>query len=295
MILAVIYYLTDNDLTTASAVLRVRGPDANTYLQGQFTQELRLADGAAAYGLWLDQKGKVLGDSHVLRQADSEYLIVSFSSSAAQLLLRLQACLIADEVELVDESTNWTGVLLWGAGVADMNPPAGGLVLPSRRAGLGGVQWLVPAQLSGDVTAELLKRAAVKSDRTGAELARLRAGVPAVPVDIGPRDLPNEGGLDEVAISYTKGCYLGQEVMARLKNLGQVRRRLHLLQGGGVPPAPSTALYQGDRKVGETRSAATDGDSFLTLAMLSLVNLDPSSGLGMAPGLPPSLKILRRV
>lgn len=290
-----IYFLTDNDLTTASAVLRVRGPDANTYLQGQFTQELRLADGAVAYGLWLDQKGKVLGDSHVLRLADNDYLVVSFSSTAAQLLLRLQAYLIADEVELVDETRNWTGALLWGMGVADLKPPVGGLALPSRRAGLGGVQWLVPVQRSGAVTVELKKISTIESNRAGAELARLRAGVPAVPVDIGPRDLPNEGGLDEVAISYTKGCYLGQEVMARLKNFGQVRRRLHLVQGGGVPPAPGTALYQGDRKVGETRSAAADGDNFLTLAMLSLVNLDPASGCGLAPGLSPGLKILRRV
>jgi folate-binding protein YgfZ len=248
-----------------------------------------------AYGLWLDQKGKVLGDSHVLRLADNDYFVVSFSTPAGQLLIRLQTYLIADEVELLDESGNWTGVLLWGEGVAGMKQPAGGLILPSRRAGLDGVQWLVPAQLSEAVTEELKKRNAVKCDRAGAELARLRAGVPAVPVDIGPRDLPNEGGLDEVAISYTKGCYLGQEVMARLKNLGQVRRRLHLVQGRGVPLTPGTALYQGERKVGETRSAAADGDNFLTLAMLSLVNLDPAAGLGVAPGLPPSLTILRRV
>ena len=295
MKLIVNYFLTDNDLTKASAVLRVRGPDANTYLQGQFSQDLRLADGAAAYGLWLDLKGKVLADSHVLKLAQNIFLVVSFSSTAAQLLMRLQSYLIADEVELVDESRDWSSVLFWGDGVADIVPPAGGLVLPSRRAGLDGVQWLVPVHQNEVVSAQLKKFPSIKGDRTGAELARLRAGVPAVPVDIGSRDLPNEGGLDEVAISYTKGCYLGQEVMARLKNLGQVRRRLHLVQGGGVPPTPGTALYQGDRKVGETRSAVADGDNFLTLAMLSLVNLDPAAGLGLAPGLPPVLKILRRV
>ena len=53
-----IYYLQDNDLNASSAVLRVYGPDANTYLQGQFTQDLRIAAGDSAYGLWLDQKGK---------------------------------------------------------------------------------------------------------------------------------------------------------------------------------------------------------------------------------------------
>ena len=290
-----IYYLVENDLKNASAVLRVRGPDANTYLQGQFTQDLRLADGAVAYGLWLDHKGRVQADSHIRRQADNDYLVISFSLPAAQLLARLQAYLIADEVELEDETTSWTGVLIWGEGATDIKAPAGSLVLPSRRTGLGGVQWLVPAGRGTDAVTALKKVSAKEGDRTAAELARLRAGVPAVPVDLGPRDLPNEGGLDDLAISYTKGCYLGQEVMARLKNLGQVRRRLHLVQGVGAQPAPGTALYQGDRKVGETRSAAADGDNFLALAMVSLVNLDAAAGLSLAPSGAPTLKILRRV
>lgn len=254
-----------------------------------------MADGTVAYGLWLDQKGRVQADSHVLRRADNDYLVVSFSVSAAQLLARLQAYLIADEVELLDQTEAWLSVLLWGEGVAALKPPANVLVLPSRRAGPGSVQWLVPVERSAEVRAELKKVSAIESNRLAAELARLRASVPAVPGDIGPRDLPNEGGLEDVTISYTKGCYLGQEVMARLKNLGQVRRRLHLVQGAGAPPAPGTSLYQGDRKVGETRSAAADGENFLGLAMVSLVNLDLAAGLSVAVGVTPTLKILRRV
>ena len=254
-----------------------------------------MANGGWSYGLWLDQKGKVLADSHVLRQADNDYLVVSFSATAAQLLARLEAYLIADEVELLDQSGDWSGVLLWGENIAGLATPAGVRALPSRRAGTGSVQWLVPAGRQAEVAVELKKISAGESDRVAAELARLRAGVPAVPGDIGPRDLPNEGGLEDVAISYTKGCYLGQEVMSRLKNLGQVRRRLHLVQGPGAPPAPGTALHQGERKVGETRSAAADGDNFLALAMVSLVNLDPAAGLSLAPGAAPTLEILRRV
>ncbi|HEX7632355.1 MAG TPA: folate-binding protein, partial [Lacunisphaera sp.] len=101
---------------------------------------------------------------------------------------------------------------------------------------------------------------------------------------IGSGDLPNEAGLESVAISYTKGCYLGQEVMARLKNLGQVRRRLHVVHGRGTPPRPRTALYQGDKKVGEIRSIAPRGDDFVALAMLSLVNFKAGVGLSREPG-----------
>jgi len=254
-----------------------------------------MADEAVAYGLWLDHKGRVQADSHIRLQADNDYLVVSFSLPAAQLLARLQAYLIADEVELEDQTADWTGVLLWSEGVANLAAPAGSLVLPSRRAGLDGVQWLVPAGRSGDAAAELKRVSARECDRSAAELARLRAGMPSIPVDLGPRDLPNEGGLDDIAISYTKGCYLGQEVMARLKNLGQVRRRLHLVQGAGAPPAPGTALYQGERKVGETRSAAADGENFLALVMVSMVNLDVAAGLSVAPGGATTLKTLHRV
>jgi len=289
-----IYCLTDSDLGTSSAVLRVYGPDANSYLQGQFTQDLRLKIGESAYGLWLDQKGKVLADSQVRKQAENDYLVVSFSSKAADLRTRLESYLIADEVELDDQTSGWTGILLWGAGARELLPPAGALALPSRRAGNDGMQWLIPVDATHAATA-LLAGVAAPADHAAAERARLLAAMPGVPGDIGPRDLPNEGNLEDVAISYTKGCYLGQEVMARLKNLGQVRRRLHLVRGTGTVPSPGTALFQGERKVGETRSAVAEGDGFLAMAMLSLVNLDPAAGLAFAVGGKAGITILQRV
>lgn len=289
-----IYYLEDKDLKIASAVLRVWGPDANSYLQGQFTQDLRLKNGESAYGLWLDLKGKVFADSQVLKQKENEYLIVSFSSKAADLKARLESYLIADEVEIEDQTAAWAGILLWGAGAADLAPPAEAMALPSRRAGAGSRQWLVPVGSLDSVRATLVGRAEA-TDRVVAERARLDAAMPAVPVDIGPRDLPNEGNLEDVAISYTKGCYLGQEVMARLKNLGQVRRRLHLVRGSGSAPAAGTALFQGERKVGETRSAVADGAGFLAMAMVSLVNLDAAAGLALEANGSAAIQILRRV
>ncbi len=289
-----IYYLQDSDLKASSAVLRVHGPDANSYLQGQFTQDLRLTVGGSAYGLWLDQKGKVVADSQVLKQADNDYLVVSFSAKAADLRARLESYLIADEVELEDLTESLMGVLLWGERAAALRGPAGTLVLPSRRAGPGSLQWLVPSAAAAAIPAALGNGASV-ADHAAAERVRLHAAMPVVPTDIGPRDLPNEGGLDEVAISYTKGCYLGQEVMARLKNLGQVRRRLHLVRGTGPVPVAGTALYQGERKAGETRSAVADGDGFLAMAMLSLVNLDAAAGLALVSGGGSSVQILQRV
>ncbi len=289
-----IYYLPDNDLKNSSAVLRVRGPDANSYLQGQFTQDVNAQNGRC-YGLWLDLKGKVLADGHVLRQAANDFLVISFSAPASVLLARLEAYLIADEVELADETNAWASLLLWGDGAQTLPVPSGAVGLASRRAGAGSVEWLVPIEGWTGALVGLKQAAAVERDAAAAALERLRQGVPTVPTDIGPRDMPAEGGLDEIAISYTKGCYLGQEVMARLKNLGQVRRQLHLVRGKGAPPAPGTALHQGERKVGELRSAVVDGDGFLAMAMLSLVNLEESAPLSVMPGDPATLRILRRV
>lgn len=287
------YFLSDNQLKNTSAILRLRGPDANTYLQGQFTQDLRLAEKGPIYGLWLDQKGKVLADSHILRLGDNDFLVASFAGPAAPLIARLESYLIADEVELHDETAEWAAVLLWGERAPEFEWPAGVQRLPSRRAAPAALEVLVPVAHAGELV-NGLRRVATEATHAEAELARLHAALPAVPADIGPRDLPAEGALDEVAISFTKGCYLGQEVIARLKNLGQVRRALHVIAGEGALPAPGTPLFQGERKAGEVRSGVAAGPGFLAMAMLSLVNLDAAAPLGLAAG-GGGIRITRRV
>lgn len=289
-----IYYLEDRDLNQPSAVLRVWGPDANTYLQGQFTQDLRIPPGASAYGLWLSLKGKVQGDSQVLKRAENDYLIVTHSLTAAELQARLESHLIADEVQLEDRSGEWHGFLLWGEESRALVPPPDGLAFPSRRAGSDGRQWMAASGGEAEVR-EQLGRHAQRTNAAAATLARLRAGIPSVPGDIGPSDLPGEGGLDDAAISYTKGCYLGQEVMARLKNLGQLRRRLHLVRGTGFVPVAGTELFQGGRRMGEIRTSAIDGEEFLALAMLSLGNLEVPAGLALASADGAHVTIQRRV
>lgn len=281
-----------SDLQQSSAAFRISGPDANTYLGGQFTQELRVSPGRFAYGLWLNHKGKVVADSQVLRLTEDEHLVFSARTPRAALRERLEANLIADEVELTDVTVEHAALALWGGDVEALLTQLGwarahdaaaadafwrhgaGFAWPARLADAPGFWLLVPV---GELATwrERLSGAHVREvDRNAFELARLAAGIPAVPDDIGPEDLPNEGGLDATAISYTKGCYLGQEVMSRLKNLGQVRRRLHLVRGAGEHPAPRTPLLQAGKRVGELRSAARDGDGFLAFALLSLVTLD---------------------
>lgn len=270
-----------------AAWLRVSGPDAFVFLQGQYTNDLgRLKTDAAVYGLWLNQKGRVLADSFVLRGAgEEEFWVGSYFSPAVLIRERLESHVIADDVAVVDETADWFGATIAGTGLTGQARAAGdGLFFPGRR-GLGGeVEWLVrrPIDLPGVRV--------LGGDEM--ELERIRAAIPAVPGDIGPGELPNEGGLEADAISYTKGCYLGQEVMARLKSMGQVRRRLLRVTGRVAPPARPAKLFQGGRAVGELRSAVVDGSGFAGLALLTLLHLQRDVPLSLAPDSMPAIKVL---
>ena len=252
--------------------------------------------GGVAFGLWLSQKGKAIAESFVLRTAEQDFFVWAPRVTDESLRQRIEAYLIADEVEIADVAAEWSaGAVIWGAGareavaefagaapVAGMFVARAGLVVFRGRFAAGdNFVCLTP---NSDALLKLAQRGVVNGSREALEAERISSGLPAVPDDIGPNDLPNEGGLDTDAISYTKGCYLGQEVMARLKNLGPVRRRLMVMVGRGAAPAPHTALRQGEKQVGETRSSAPRGAGFVAMAMMSLVNFDRAQSLTLADG-----------
>jgi folate-binding protein YgfZ len=253
--------------------------------------------GGCAYGLWLSQKGKALADSFVLRVAEQEFLVWAPRITAGVLRQRIEDYLIADEVEILGAEDEWpAGTVVWGLGAAEaaaaiagVAPAAGRFVASPQAVVFRGRfsqddNFVCLAADSNAVTGALARSGAVRSTRDALEVERIASALPAVPDDIGPNDLPNEGGLDVDAISYTKGCYLGQEVMARLKNLGQVRRRLMVVAGRGEPPAAHTPVRQGEKQVGETRSSARSVDGFVAMAMVSLVSFDRAAPLTLADG-----------
>ncbi len=267
-----------------SAVLRVTGEDAANFLQGQFTNDLRgLTTAGAVYGLWLNQKGKVVADSFVVAGAAvGEFWIVSYHVAAAALRARLEDYIIADDVIVEDFTTQWTCLTLVGAGVLAWfaQAPRVGLSFPGRRASGETLEWIFPLSQLPNARMQLAGWAEI--DGVAMERRRIAARIPAVPADIGLADLPGEGGLESVTISYTKGCYLGQEVMARLKSMGQVRRRLQRVRGPSAAPLSPAALWQGERQVGELRSAVNlEEGGFIGLAMVSLVSWQPAQPLAL--------------
>lgn len=300
-------HLTPINISTSSAIypwqpaawLRVSGDDAATFLQGQFTNELRgLPPGGAAYGLWLTIKGKVLADSFVIRgRAEKEWWVGSYFSPAEIIRKRLEDFVIADDVVIEDVTAAWMGASVLaneagGGAVEEAKAAVGdsGVVFRGRRVRAGNVEVVVPRDHFAAVRARF--GGAVELDEGTIEVRRIADAIPAVPRDIGPGDLPNEGGLEMDAISYTKGCYLGQEVMARLKSMGQVRRRLVGVRiGAETVPAMPAPLFLGGKQVGELKSAAKalNGDGAIGLAMVSLLNVKAGATLGFAADAAPTV------
>jgi folate-binding protein YgfZ len=291
-----------------AAVLRVGGEDALAFLQGQFSQDLRFGGGAAsagrvAHGLWLTHKGRVLADSFALVAGPAEVWLVSYFSVAADIRAHLEKHIVADDVAIEDRTADWHGLAVGGASATawlrtntGAEPPGagsfaraagGGLVLRGRRGTGESWEWLAP--VSAVFPSE---GAPPKISAAVLERMRLAAGVPAVPADIGPGDLPHEGGLDADAVSYTKGCYVGQEVMARLRT-GTIRRRLTRVRGPGTPPSRGAALFQGAKKIGELRSTCPDdAGGWIGLALLTLLQLDAAAPLAPAPDAAATIRLV---
>ncbi|MEX2382026.1 MAG: hypothetical protein WD490_06560 [Opitutales bacterium] len=268
-----------------AAWIEISGEDCSSFLQGQFSNDLVRSDQRpVTYGLWLDAKGKVLADSFVFQQGpDGPYAVFSYFSPASVILERLEKYIIADDVELGEQGGEMHGYSLWGErlesflaemGISDPGEreygrtSEGGWIFRGRRSRGMSIDLLLPAE-AGERFMEKARAAGAKPvDEDALRMERILSGIPAVPQDIGPRELPQEGGLDVEAVSFNKGCYLGQEVMARLRSMGQVRKALVPVAIEGAPPPLPASLFQGEKEVGEVRSAAVGEGGWMGLALI---------------------------
>jgi folate-binding protein YgfZ len=226
-------------------VLAVRGPDAVRFVDGFTTAAVsRLTAGSGAEAFFLDAKGWVLALAEILR-TDDGLLIDVPGDLSARLLGHLEHYHIRERLDIVDESSAHAALVLvgpgaaaWLAGRLDVPPPRA--VLDHVPAALGGVPVVVTRidwygaggfrlrcsladvrRLMDWLEAERVPRA----DARALDVARIEAGSP-MPDDIPEKTLPQELGRNARAISFDKGCYLGQETVARLDALGHVNRRL---------------------------------------------------------------------
>jgi len=266
--------------TQPASLLRVTGEDAPGFLQSQFSADVNRSASShpATYGLWLDRKGKVRADSFVLRIRDEEFLVMSYFCPAASLLAIVAENIIADDVEVEDITDGAHLLSCWGPLALNALERGG------RAAGSYfqlGNDYLFQGRRSRQPSADLFsindainvslfltEGSWEEVTETDAEKERIRAFIPRIPVDIGPGDLPQEGGLDKDAVHFDKGCYLGQEVMARLKAMGRVNRGLYGVSlDGPLPELPAEITAEG-KVIGELRSAFEEDKRVTGLALL---------------------------
>lgn len=260
----------------AAERLELTGPDARRFLNGYVTADVQnLATDGVGRGYVTDGKGHVLADFDLA--ADGERLVLRLPAGrGAAVRDHLTRYQLAARFELA-EPTALARVVLRGPQAAAVLA-ATGVPEPGRGRGLstevagvafdlvateraGGPRFELWARMPGsDETARALVAALVAAGATeisaaALETARVEDGELAFGVDYGDDAFPQEIG-DPAAISFTKGCYLGQEVVARIHYRGGVQRRALGVRFAGEPPAPGTALLLDGREVGRVTSVA---------------------------------------
>jgi tRNA-modifying protein YgfZ len=224
------------------AKFRVTGQDRVRFLNGQLTNDiLSLRPGSTICACALTAKGKLCADLFVAATDAIHYLDADFALRES-LAARLEKYIIADDVALEDVTEEFG---LFHLTDEKSPPPLEGIDLfqsESTRFAMPGADLWFPVQQSALIQERLHQ---VPIDTEAVENLRLEQGIPRWGSELSENVLPNEAGLDTRAISYTKGCYLGQEVISRIKSLGHVNRHLRgLLPGGDV------LLEGGDKLVG---------------------------------------------
>jgi tRNA-modifying protein YgfZ len=213
--------------------IRVSGPDAEDFLQRMLSNDVTAAPCRA---LLLTPKARLIAPLVVVRRAADDFLLLTEPGLGETVRATLLRARFAAKVEI--EPEEHTSLIVMGS-----DPMSGVLSSPSEEFGEPAVE-VIDADLVPNVSAEELER------------LRIEAGRPAWGKELDDSILPAEAGLDETHVSFTKGCYPGQEPIARLRYRGKVNRSLRVLEVEGAEPGDEVRL--GEKVVGRVTSAVRD-------------------------------------
>ncbi len=253
--------------------LELIGADRLRFLHGLVSCDVKgLAAGSGSYGFFTTGQGRILADFALLALEDRLWLDLP-PGLEGEIAAHLGKYLIADRVE-VRPLVDFRPLALVGPGLEALMPelevlPAGEwahqrLEVGGIEVGLGrhprfgapaAVAW-VPTEQAERFVEVLAERGARPVGFEALEIMRVEAGLPRFGVDFGPENFPQETGQEEAAVSYTKGCYLGQEVVARIHYRGGVQRSLRGLRFSGELPERGAALVFDGREAGTVGSTA---------------------------------------
>ncbi len=233
----------------ARRILEFRGPDALRFLNGQLTQDVALAVGkqVSVPSCVTDAKGRLQFRVWITALSSDRFDLDAAMDADGSLEARLTRYLIADDVEVTERSDDWRLIHF----TADPgSTPKGIEMRRSSRFGLPGVDWWIPRELEVDIAS-----IGVALDGDDLEDFRIRRMIPVEGRELIDGTLPPEAGLDASDISYTKGCYTGQEVISRIKSIGKVNHRLALMMlSACIDPASMELLDASGRSAGRITS-----------------------------------------
>ena len=300
-----------------AAVISAHGEDAQDYLQSQWSANLALpGDKRVSYGLRLNRKGRVLADAFLLRHDPENFVIVSYDCNADALIKMLEENVVADDVLFSDQTKGMEILTLWGTNCSEVidalemdAPERGffrtselGMVFLGRKTSPENIDFLANETQIQDLDSCLKSIESEGSlefcQKIQLEQCRMESGIPAIPTEIGDGDLPQEAGLEKVAVDFDKGCYLGQEVMARIHAMGKVRRKLCKVHVEEIEPweLPKD-LFVGSRKIGSLRSClapnGTTSDGFgMAMLLQEYLREADETGMSLEPSSSPTIRIV---
>lgn len=281
----------------AEGLIEVRGADRISWLQGLLTNDVAaLRPGQGCYSAYLTPQGRMLSDMRVLVREDACWMDVS-SGAHARVLERLETFIISEDVELRDVTQGTARIGVYGPGAAAAVaavassdgleieqglmtlpehahvtiPSSAGelLVAANRELGTSGFDVYAGSDQRDAIVTALERGGVIALGPIAWDTCRIEAGHPLYGTDMDQDTIPLEAGLEDRAISFTKGCYVGQEVIVRVRDRGQgrVARRLMGLVAdatatttattdGSAPTLSAGDVVRADREVGRITSAA---------------------------------------
>ena len=240
----------------ALGAISVSGADRQTFLQGQLTQDARgLRAGEARRMAGLTAKGKLLYFGWLVGESERALLLVAEASREAA-RAHLTRFAVFQKVSVEDATDQFAVWGLYGSATPSLTLPPGAVLLPTEGEMSAGV--LARATEAARIEAALAAAGSRELSSDEAEVRRIEAGRPRFGIDADGSNLPDEVGLQS-AISTEKGCYVGQEVVARLRTYGKVSRRLVGFRFAQRPLARGTVFpdpQKPDRELGHVTSSA---------------------------------------
>ena len=266
---------------SAHGTIALTGADRLSFLHALLTNDIaRLRKGTGIYSAYLTPQGRMVADMGVIETGDRLLLDVE-GFLAGPLAERFDKLIFSEAVQVLNVTNQLAGIGVHGPAAASMIEQATGArveglqqqydnvsqerstIIRDDSLGLTGFDIFVERHGADDLRATLTAAGAVAASEETADVLRIEAGRPTFGIDMDTETIPLEAGLEDRAISLTKGCYVGQEVIVRVlhRGHGRVARRLvGLVLSEGAPPSRGDTILaadKADKKVGEVTSAAS--------------------------------------